>query len=796
MRSIIFTILLLLFTLVTASAGYYYQYNDSDIADLAYIADDGGTHFDGEVTDGIFTYIVYEDFAVITNADIDAFEDVLNIPEELGDKTVSEIYCNLNPGDNVTEIHIPAGVTCMYGITPNSKLEKIIVDEGNEYYTDIDGVLYSKDKSTLICYPPAKSDKSYETPAETKYILTAIANPYLEKLTLNEGLIYIGENAFCGWSSLSEVTLPDTLKRIGFDAFAGTALISDDSYTYLDGYLIAVNEEKITDSIEIKSDTKGIADGTLVFLAYRDDGAKLISSMEIPDGCFMDMLLAENHNTSDSIGIDTFANVLCGYNGDLDKKFIVPENITALARYSLAYKNGCDTLVIPEGIEYLPDYFIAETTIKEIYLPKSIKAISGYAFSNTETLEKIHYAGSEDDWDNIVFTGKLKYDLWYKTALSIFEGNKDFDCGATLMGELDTRIEYNSSYSEDAKKNTDIYIADGEYDITIDGQKLIRVIPAADFNNNGKTNASDARLLLRYTADLEEDNGRFYQGDLTLDGKITASDARVLLRYCADLVNFASLPDNEVPIGNYKAEDGTIYGFNSYGAFLNGIVKSGNNQSCYINGILQTSIFTYNSIEYRADDNGILLCGMYTDNTDCYLYKDGILTSGEFTDNTGCFYFRDGKMVKDELIGNIYYGSDGRGKVKTLSTDSLDAKLQEILRENGSSYYQIFDYVRKHMSYTATPDYGIEQNAIYAIKNHIGSCYHYAALTYKLYEAAGYEVEFITGKSMTGGSGVHCWVKVKFDDGKWYHVDSEYPVAYGGNYKMTDAQAKNKGYKW
>lgn len=42
-----------------------------------------------------------------------------------------------------------------------NKLEKITVDEGNEYYKSIDGVLFNKDASILIAYPSAKKDILY-----------------------------------------------------------------------------------------------------------------------------------------------------------------------------------------------------------------------------------------------------------------------------------------------------------------------------------------------------------------------------------------------------------------------------------------------------------------------------------------------------------------------------------------------------------------------------------------------------------------------------------------------------------
>ena len=58
------------------------------------------------------------------------------------DETVEEIYI----GKSVRKIDGKAFFTCR-------ALKRIIVDEENEYYCDIDGVLYNKDKTEIIYYP-------------------------------------------------------------------------------------------------------------------------------------------------------------------------------------------------------------------------------------------------------------------------------------------------------------------------------------------------------------------------------------------------------------------------------------------------------------------------------------------------------------------------------------------------------------------------------------------------------------------------------------------------------------------
>lgn len=49
-------------------------------------------------------------------------------------------------------------------------LTAIYVAEANEYYSSLDGVLFNKDKTELICYPPSKVDDSYNIPNSVKSI--------------------------------------------------------------------------------------------------------------------------------------------------------------------------------------------------------------------------------------------------------------------------------------------------------------------------------------------------------------------------------------------------------------------------------------------------------------------------------------------------------------------------------------------------------------------------------------------------------------------------------------------------
>ena len=64
---------------------------------------------------------------------------------------------------SLTEVNIPASVTNIgsWVFDYCSALTAIHVAEGNTAYSSEDGVLFNKDKTTLVCYPIGKTETTY-----------------------------------------------------------------------------------------------------------------------------------------------------------------------------------------------------------------------------------------------------------------------------------------------------------------------------------------------------------------------------------------------------------------------------------------------------------------------------------------------------------------------------------------------------------------------------------------------------------------------------------------------------------
>ncbi len=97
------------------------------------------------------------------------------------------------------EINIPASVTSadMGAFVVATALQNINVDAENTVYCDIDGVLYSADKKTLVAYPYARTATAYVIPDGVETILnTSLNNASLQELTIPASVTVIEHDVY------------------------------------------------------------------------------------------------------------------------------------------------------------------------------------------------------------------------------------------------------------------------------------------------------------------------------------------------------------------------------------------------------------------------------------------------------------------------------------------------------------------------------------------------------------------------------------------------------------------------
>ena len=126
---------------------------------------------------------------------------------------------------SLDSVHIPESVTEIgpEAFTTCSLLREFEVAQGNAFYTSQDGVLFNKDKTTLIRYPEAKADPTYCIP-ESVITVEASAfsgNQFLSTVTIPDGVTTLGASAFHGDDALTSIVLPESVTDLGAYAFFG-----------------------------------------------------------------------------------------------------------------------------------------------------------------------------------------------------------------------------------------------------------------------------------------------------------------------------------------------------------------------------------------------------------------------------------------------------------------------------------------------------------------------------------------------------------------------------------------------
>lgn len=123
---------------------------------------------------------------------------------------------------SLTELFIPKNVAAIGDVMVLgcTALQNIKVDESNPYYTDIDGVVVSKDKTHLVAYPAGRTDV-YVMPESITDIDGYVfnSNPNISGIVFSKNLKTIGISAFYGCPGLTELDFPESLESIGGMAF-------------------------------------------------------------------------------------------------------------------------------------------------------------------------------------------------------------------------------------------------------------------------------------------------------------------------------------------------------------------------------------------------------------------------------------------------------------------------------------------------------------------------------------------------------------------------------------------------
>ncbi|MEE1077143.1 MAG: Ig-like domain-containing protein [Acutalibacteraceae bacterium] len=178
------------------------------------------------------------------------------IPDEIDGKPVTKISPFAFAGvERLVSVTIPKTVTQITNDVFNQSydIKEFNVDSENSNYTSVDGVLYNKDKTLLICYPPSKEASSFTIPSTVKKIAMSafLGNKNLESVKIPEGVTELDNNAFYGCEKLKSVSLPDSITYMGSYAFNScpeltTAKLSKNSFISIHAFAKCTKLKNVT----------------------------------------------------------------------------------------------------------------------------------------------------------------------------------------------------------------------------------------------------------------------------------------------------------------------------------------------------------------------------------------------------------------------------------------------------------------------------------------------------------------------------------------------------------------------
>ena len=249
--------------------------------------------------------------------------------------------------DNLISITIPASLEYINDIDYCKKLTTFEVAENNEYYsTSDDGkILYNKDKTVLNRYPSASGD-----------------------VTIPNGVTSIGFDAFSGCNNLTSVIIPDSVTSIGSDAFedcenlesvtigAGVTSIESDSFSGCSSLT----------SIEVDSANQ----------EYSSDGKILLSK--------------------DKATLVAYPSAA----GDVT----IPNGVTTIGSYAFYDCRSLTSVTIPDSVTTIGyDAFYYCENLESVTLGKNVKTIGSYAFEYCYKLTSIEISDSVTSIDSYAF---------------------------------------------------------------------------------------------------------------------------------------------------------------------------------------------------------------------------------------------------------------------------------------------------------------------------------------------------------------------------------------------------------
>ena len=293
----------------------------------------------------------------VTAIDSGAFMDKKSLTSVTIPNSVTSVGDRAFDGcSNLTSINIPSSVTSIgqYPFIGCQGLTSITVDNGNTFYSSVDGVLFDKSKTQLLQYPVGNPRDSYTIPdgvTSIKELAFALCEK-LTSVTIPNSVESIEMSAFWKCTGLTGVTIPNSVTSIGNQAFSECTKLSN----------VAFNTPSNITSIG----------------SYAFSGCTGLTGIAIPDSVT-------------SIGQEAF------YGCTGLTSVTISDSVTSIGFEVFHGCTGLISVTIPDSVTSIGNYaFYGCTGLTGVTIPDSVTSIGPYAFNYCTSLESIFLPDKDD----------------------------------------------------------------------------------------------------------------------------------------------------------------------------------------------------------------------------------------------------------------------------------------------------------------------------------------------------------------------------------------------------------------
>lgn len=302
---------------------------------------------------------------------------------------------------NLSEVNLPASLTAIQSSVFHLciNLKTVSYDGSLEQWSRITAdndvlgyscpsLVMSDYTAQFILVKNAFLDPPPKTVTITKY--TGTESTVILPSTINSWPVTkIGEDALKDNTTITSVTIPDSVTEIGANAFAGCTNLT--SVTYggdWSNLTIQSGNPAVEDAAnEQLFDFKFILNNTAVTVTrYKGTAA--------------DVTIPSRYKGKPVTVIDPVAF----YNNSAVTSVTIPDSVTAIPDYAFGYCSQLTNISIPNSVTFIGfSAFNSCTSLKSITLPSSLSTIQSYAFYNCENLKTIRIPVSVTSIGNYAF---------------------------------------------------------------------------------------------------------------------------------------------------------------------------------------------------------------------------------------------------------------------------------------------------------------------------------------------------------------------------------------------------------